>query len=171
MTLNHIREIGDRLIKMEAKYKPATRAPKTEFMYDRLLYGILDGHYGTVQRQVPARYSGKKGRIDFQLGAPSNGTFLELAVGAKAAGNKTELHKLSKQRGGQRVLLLLNPTKAAIDIDDLAAAFRKIKPTRGKLPTRNDVRIVVAGPTKRAHPTSTIGDFSFKWLGTKSRDK
>ena len=156
---------------MERLYKPATRAKRTEFMYDRLLFGLLSGYYASVKRQVPARYSGKNGRIDFQIGLASNGTYLELAIGAKVKENSTELHKLSRQQGGQRVLLLLNVSKVPVDLDKLQKGYTNIRPTQGRLPTRNDVRIVVAGPVHRKIQRDSIFDFSFVWRGTKSRTK
>jgi hypothetical protein len=171
LRLNRVREIGESVIEMENFYKPATRGGKTEFMYDRLLYGLLKGEYGSVERQVHARYSGKRGRIDFRIGPAKNGTFIELAIGAKANGNKTELHKLSRQLGRQRVLLLLNTSKSGTNVKALNDAFKKIKSSRGRLPTRNDVRIVVCGPIKDNTQSGSISDFSFVWRGTKSLDR
>jgi hypothetical protein len=140
-------------------------------MYDRLLFGMLEGEYGDVKRQVKARYSGKAGRIDFQVGPASTGTIVELAIGAKSNGNTTELHKLSRQHGGQRVLMLLNTSAKAVDIDALRVAFSQIKATRGRLPTRNDVRVVVCGQVTRRKKKHGLSDYSFVWRGTKSRDR
>lgn len=99
------------------------------------------------------------------MGAEGTGTFIELATGAQAAANRSELHKLSRQEGSQRVLLLLNPSATPVDMDSLKKRFKQIKPTRGRLPTRNDVRIVVCGEVKSARPTGTIADYSFVWQG------
>lgn len=55
LRLNHVRELGEWVIDMESCYARSTKAKRTEFMYDRLLFGLLEGHYpGLVSRQVRA---------------------------------------------------------------------------------------------------------------------
>jgi hypothetical protein len=129
------------------EFESGYKGRKSEFTYERLLLGLLKGHGFQVQRQVPARYQGRVGRIDLRIGGKKSGAFVELSVSTKQLKhNKPELHKLTQKVGFFRILILVNKTSHAMSVEKIKDEFADIPESKGRLRIRLPVKVMYVGP-------------------------
>lgn len=131
----------------------STRA-RGELTVDRLLYGYLRGGGHVVERQSPIRSRNANRRIDFLVGGPNSGAYIELVVRSSHNGNewrlspnRDELNKLCRAAGRQRALLIIdNSRDEPITRVRLKAEFARWRSTPGRYRRRNICVVYSAGP-------------------------
>lgn len=144
------------------RYKGAGFKGGKELFFDLAVLSYLRAKGYSVQRQVPQRFAGKNGRIDFRVG-PQNPVFIEFAcrtnqekTSLHAIYNRSEIDKLSRisnQSRGRRCLLLLDLAKYPILRKKLEPSYRKI---------------AFKGPQRNRHPVTIVYGhadiaYSFRW--------
>ncbi len=123
---------------------------KGELPVDRIVYGYLIGKYGSTARQHPIRSEGKERRIDFLIGTPELGTFVELVVRRhgqewQCSQNGSELNKLVRANGRVRALVIVDVSAyASINHHQMRADYAGWKSTPGKF-ERKHITIVYSG--------------------------
>jgi hypothetical protein len=111
----------------------STRA-KGELPMDRIFFGYVTGKYGKTWRQYPVRLQNKKKRIDFLIGGPKSGTYVELV-----------LNKLVRVHGRMRALVIVDVTKRPpLTQERLKEEYVGWKSTPGNY-TRRHITVVYAG--------------------------
>jgi hypothetical protein len=126
--------------------------PHQEMLVDPVLYALLSGRFGYMQRQhcVPVYGATKPSRIDYRYGG-TNPVVIEFAVRPPAGGghlhgsqNVSELRKLCRVRitkAKLRALLLLDLSAHPLDIDDLEVTYARQTSGPGNF-ERNIVRVI-----------------------------
>ena len=147
---------------LAGRYKGAAFAAGKELFFDLAVLSYLTARGYKVQRQVPQKFGGKKGRIDFRIG-PSNPVFVEFACRTDQEGNslhgmfnESEIDKLSRistKNRGRRCLLLLDLAKNPIPREKLQTPYKRIR---------------FKGPQRNRHPVTIVYghadiSYAFRW--------
>jgi hypothetical protein len=150
ITMQHIIDAGKMVVRLAAQY--GQKDYHKEMRLDGMLWGILECRHGRIERQHRVTIGRTEPRIDFRQNH-KHPVFLEFAVRTPGKNqlygsqNRGELHKLERQKGSLRALLLLDLSgRPAIPQENMRKTYAKQASGRGRY-TRYPVQVFYVHPT------------------------
>jgi hypothetical protein len=151
VTLNGIRDAAIRVVRLLGDYSGG-HVGKREMLLDPILYGYLQGRFGSMTRQHHVQFYGAANpkRIDFRHGT-SNPTVIEFVVRPPSghatlygSQNRSELRKLCRvpqTTARRRILLLVDLHATPMRRDNLKASYDREGSGPGNF-ARHSVRVM-----------------------------